>query len=84
MQLLPAYENEAAEIIKPHAFVLDFVGIFDKSEKAWAFDSDEIKAIVEDMGLLKWILQFHETSSPTSPETGAWALLPSICGSRIP
>jgi len=24
------YENEAAEMVKPHGFVLDFVGIFDK------------------------------------------------------
>ena len=40
------YENEAAEMVKPHGFVLDFVGIFDKLEKALAFDSDEINAIV--------------------------------------
>jgi hypothetical protein len=32
--------------------VLDFVGIFDKLEKALAFDSDEINAIVKDMELL--------------------------------
>jgi type I restriction enzyme R subunit len=30
------YENEAAEMVKPHGFVLDFVGIFDKLEKALA------------------------------------------------
>ena len=35
------YENEAQEMVKPHGFVLDFVGIFDKLEKALAFDSDE-------------------------------------------
>jgi hypothetical protein len=35
------YENEQAEMVKPHGFVLDFVGIFDKLEKALAFDSDE-------------------------------------------
>ncbi len=33
--------------------MLDFVGIFDKLEKALAFDSDEINAIVKDLGLLK-------------------------------
>jgi type I restriction enzyme R subunit len=38
---------------KPHGFVLDFVGIFDKLEKALAFDSDEINAIIKDLGLLK-------------------------------
>ncbi len=41
------------EMRKPHGFVLDFVGIFDKLEKALAFDSDEINAIVKDLGLLK-------------------------------
>ena len=33
--------------------MLDFVGIFDNLEKALAFDSDEINAIVKDLGLLK-------------------------------
>lgn len=46
-------ENEAQEMVKPHGFVLDFVGIFDKLEKALAFDSDEINAIVKDLKLLK-------------------------------
>ena len=47
------YENEAQEMVKPHGFVLDFVGIFDRLEKALAFDSDEINAIVKDLKLLK-------------------------------
>ncbi|MFH0728432.1 MAG: HsdR family type I site-specific deoxyribonuclease [Pseudomonadota bacterium] len=47
------YENEAQAMVKPHGFVLDFVGIFDKLEKALAFDSDEINAIVKDLKLLK-------------------------------
>jgi type I restriction enzyme R subunit len=47
------YENEAQEMVKPHGFVLDFVGIFDNLEKALAFDSDEINAIVKDLKLLK-------------------------------
>jgi type I restriction enzyme, R subunit len=51
------YENEAAEMVKPHGFVLDFVGIFDKLEKALAFDSDEINAIVKDIGLLKTLFK---------------------------
>ncbi|HEX4773630.1 MAG TPA: HsdR family type I site-specific deoxyribonuclease [Bryobacteraceae bacterium] len=46
-------EGEGNEKRKPHGFVLDFVGIFDKLEKALAFDSDEINAIVKDLGLLK-------------------------------
>lgn len=47
------YENEAEEMVKPHGFVLDFVGIFDKLEKALAFDSDEVSAVVKDIALLK-------------------------------
>src|SRR5262245_18748939 len=47
------YENEAEEMVKPHGFVLDFVGIFEKLEKALAFDSDEINAVVKDINLLK-------------------------------
>jgi type I restriction enzyme, R subunit len=51
------YENEQAEMVKPHGFVLDFVGIFDKLEKALAFDSDEVNAIVKDLKLLKVLFQ---------------------------
>ena len=51
------YENEAEEMVKPHGFVLDFVGIFDKLEKALAFDSEEINAIVKDLQLLKTLFQ---------------------------
>ena len=51
------YENEAAGMVKPHGFVLDFVGIFDKLEKALAFDSDEVNAIVKDLQLLKLLFQ---------------------------
>jgi type I restriction enzyme R subunit len=51
------YENELEGRIKPHGFVLDFVGIFDKLEKALAFDSDEINAVVKDLKLLKVLFQ---------------------------
>ncbi|MDX8404554.1 MAG: HsdR family type I site-specific deoxyribonuclease, partial [Mariprofundus sp.] len=47
----------AEEMVKPHGFVLDFVGIFDKLEKALAFDSDEVNAIVKDLGLLKQLFR---------------------------
>jgi type I restriction enzyme R subunit len=47
------YENEEMKMTKPHGFVLDFVGIFDKLEKALSFDSDEVNAIVKDLSLLK-------------------------------
>ena len=51
------YENEELEMVKPHGFVLDFVGIFENLEKALAFDSDEINAIVKDINLLKLLFQ---------------------------
>ncbi len=51
------YENEVENMVKPHGFVLDFVGIFDKLEKALAFDSDEVNAIVKDIHLLKTLFK---------------------------
>ena len=51
------YENEVQKMVKPHGFVLDFVGIFDKLEKALAFDSEEVNAIVKDLKLLKVLFQ---------------------------
>jgi type I restriction enzyme R subunit len=51
------YEDEEAETVKPHGFVLDFVGIFDKLEKALAFDSEEINAIIKDLDLLKQLFE---------------------------
>ncbi|MBW1731383.1 MAG: HsdR family type I site-specific deoxyribonuclease [Deltaproteobacteria bacterium] len=38
---------------KPAGFVLDFVGIFDKLEKALAFDSGDITGVVKDIEVLK-------------------------------
>lgn len=60
------YENEAQEMVKPHGFVLDFVGIFDKLEKALAFDSEEINAIVKDLKLLKVL--FKNKMEQKAPE----------------
>ena len=51
------YENEAAQMVKPQGFILDFVGMFDKLEKALAFDSDEVNAIIKDLKLLKVLFQ---------------------------
>ena len=38
---------------KPAGFVLDFVGIFDNLEKALAFDSEDVKGVVEGIDILK-------------------------------
>ncbi len=51
------YELESQGMIKPHGFVLDFVGIFDKLEKALAFDSDEVDAVIKDIKLLKVLFE---------------------------
>jgi type I restriction enzyme R subunit len=46
------YEDEAGRK-KSSGFVLDFVGIFDRLEKALAFDSRDIEGVVEDIEELK-------------------------------
>ena len=59
------YENEAQEMVKPHGFVLDFVGIFDKLEKALAFDSEEVNAVVKNLDLLKMLFKNNmESKAP--------------------
>ena len=47
------YENEEKNMKKPHGFILDFIGIFDKLEKALAFDSEEVSAVIKSIDLLK-------------------------------
>jgi type I restriction enzyme R subunit len=46
------YEEEG-DVKKPSGFVLDFVGIFDKLEKALAFDSDVVSGVIENIDVLK-------------------------------
>lgn len=46
------YEDEEGRR-KPAGFVLDFVGIFENLEKALAFDSDDVKGVVEGIDILK-------------------------------
>lgn len=53
MRVNRPYENEAQEMVKPHGFVLDYVGIFKRIETALAFDSKEINAVLKDIKLLK-------------------------------
>jgi len=60
------YENEEQEMVKPHGFVLDFVGIFDKLEKALSFDSDEVNAVIKDLALLKML--FKDKMEKKAPE----------------
>jgi len=46
------YEDEEGRK-KPAGFVLDFVGIFDNLEKALAFDSEDVKSVVEGIDVLQ-------------------------------
>jgi len=45
------YEDEEGRR-KPCGFVLDFVGIFDKPEKALAFDSQDVEGVIEGLDVL--------------------------------
>jgi type I restriction enzyme R subunit len=46
------YEEEG-DIKKPAGFVVDFVGIFEKLEKALAFDSDVVASVIQNLDVLK-------------------------------
>src|SRR5260370_1666340 len=46
------YEEEEGQI-KPYGFVLDFVGIFEKLERALAFDSDTVASVIQNIDVLK-------------------------------
>ncbi len=46
------YEDEQG-IKKPCGLVIDFIGIFDKLEKALSFDSKDISDVVKDINVLK-------------------------------
>lgn len=45
--------EDAEGIKKPCGLVIDFVGIFDKLEKALAFDSDEVESVIKKLDVLK-------------------------------
>jgi type I restriction enzyme R subunit len=47
----PYEDNEGR--VKPYGFVLDFVGIFEKLEKALAFDSDVVASVIQNIEVLK-------------------------------
>ena len=46
------YEDDDG-LVKPAGFVLDFVGIFEKLEKALAFDSDEVESVLQNIDEIK-------------------------------
>jgi type I restriction enzyme, R subunit len=58
------YEDEEGKK-KPFGLVIDFIGIFDKLEKALAFDSDDVKSVIRDLALLKNL--FKEKMEKVAP-----------------
>lgn len=60
------YENEEKGMKKRHGLIVDFIGIFDRLEKALKFDSDEVKAVVKDIHLLKDL--FKKMMEQTTPK----------------
>jgi type I restriction enzyme R subunit len=51
---------------KPAGFVLDFVGIFENLEKALAFDSEEVEAVIQNIDVLKALFKtlMQEQATP--------------------
>jgi type I restriction enzyme R subunit len=58
------YEDEDG-LVKPFGFVLDFVGIFEKLEKALAFDSDVVASVIQNIDELK--ANFKKSMTETAP-----------------
>ena len=52
------YEDDEG-LVKPCGFVLDFVGIFEKLEKALAFDSDVVASIIKNIDTLRVLFETY-------------------------
>jgi len=67
------YEDEDG-LKKPYGFVLDFVGIFERLEKALAFDSDMVASVIQNIDTLKLLFKkYMEEDAPQYlPFTTGW------------
>lgn len=67
------YEDEAGTT-KPYGFVLDFVGIFEKLERALAFDADVVASAISNIDVLKSLFAtlMREQSSNYLQLTRGW------------
>lgn len=67
------YEDESG-LVKPYGFVLDFVGIFEKLEKALAFDSDIVASVIQNVDVLKelFVVMMREKAPKYLPLTKGW------------
>lgn len=67
------YEDDDG-LVKPYGFVLDFVGLFDKLERALAFDSDTVASVVQNVEVLRGLFSkmMAETAPDYLPLTKGW------------
>jgi type I restriction enzyme R subunit len=67
------YEDDDGQV-KPYGFVLDFVGIFEKLEKALAFDSDVVASVIQNIDVLKQLFaaMIKEQAPEYLPFTKGW------------
>ena len=67
------YEDNEGQV-KPYGFVLDFVGIFEKLEKALAFDSDVVTSVIQNIEVLKQLFatMMKEQASNQLPFAKGW------------
>lgn len=67
------YEDEEG-LVKPFGFVLDFVGIFERLEKALAFDSDVVASAIQNIDTLKLLFKkfMEEDARHYLPFTKGW------------
>jgi type I restriction enzyme, R subunit len=67
------YEDSEG-LVKPYGFVLDFVGIFEKLEKALAFDSDVVTSVIQNIEVLKQLFatMMKEQASNYLPFAKGW------------
>ena len=67
------YEDEEG-LVKKYGFVLDFVGIFEKLERALAFDSDVVTSVIQNVDVLKDLFAtlMRQTTPQYIPLTRGW------------
>jgi type I restriction enzyme R subunit len=68
----PYEDNEG--LVKPYGFVLDFVGIFEKLEKALSFDSDVVTSVIQNIEVLKQLFStmMKEQATEHLPFAKGW------------
>lgn len=67
------YEDDSGTV-KPYGFVLDFVGIFERLERALAFDADVVASVIANIDIIKTMFAtlLREQGAPYLPLTRGW------------